>query len=244
MPLIQRGQASIYYEEHGRGFPILAFAPAGLQSTIEVWSRPMAPINPITEWGGAYRVIVMDQRNAGGRSRAPITAEDGWPTFTADHVAVLDALGVDRCHLFGQCIGGSFILSLLKAQPERVASAVLAQPIGRVGAMPSGRSARFQAWAESLADHAEATPEVLDAFNRNLYGPGFVYCVDRAFVSTCATPCLVLAGTDEAHPFPISEELSKLLPNCEFIPEWKSGAALTSARARVHEFLAKHTPRR
>ena len=90
--------------------------------------------------------------------------------------------------------------------------------------MPSGRSARFQAWAESLADHAEATPEVLDAFNRNLYGPGFVYCVDRAFVSTCATPCLVLAGNDEAHPFPISEELSRLLPNCEFIPEWKTGA--------------------
>jgi hypothetical protein len=32
-------------------------------------------------------------------------------------------------------------------------------------------------------------------------------------------------------------------PNCEFIPEWKTGAALTSARARVKEFLSKHTPR-
>jgi hypothetical protein len=66
--------------------------------------------------------------------------------------------------------------------------------------------------------------------------------VDRASVSTCGTPCLVLAGNDEAHPFPISEELAKLLPSCELIPEWKTGAALTSARARVKEFLSRHTP--
>jgi pimeloyl-ACP methyl ester carboxylesterase len=243
MPSIQHRGATIYYEEFGQGFPILTFAPAGLQSTIEVWSRPAAPINPITEFAANFRVIAMDQRNAGGQSRGPITAQDGWHTYTADHLALLDHLRIDRCHLYGQCIGGSFILNLLKTQPERVASAVLAQPIGRVGAMPAGRSARFAAWAESLTDHPEATPQVLDAFSQNLYGPGFVYCVDRAFVSTCATPCLVLAGNDEAHPYPISEELARLLPNCEFIQEWKTGAALTSARARVKEFLAKHTPR-
>jgi hypothetical protein len=83
---------------------------------------------------------------------------------------------------------------------------------------------------------------VLAAFNQNLYGSGFVYCVDRAFVSTVTTPCLVLAGADEAHPAAISDELAKLLPNCELIREWKTGDALTSARARVKEFLAKHTP--
>jgi hypothetical protein len=120
---------------------------------------------------------------------------------------------------------------------------VLAQPIGRVGAMPAVRSARFEAWVESLTDHPEATPPVLEAIYQRLYAPGFVYCVDRAFVSTCTTPCLVLAGNDEAHPFPISEELAKLLPNGELIPDWKTGAALTSARVRVKEFLVKHTPR-
>jgi pimeloyl-ACP methyl ester carboxylesterase len=243
MPTFEHRDATIFYEEFGQGFPILTFAPAGLQSTIEVWSRPAAPINPTTEWAGSFRVIAMDQRNAGGRSRAPITARDGWPTYTGDHIALLDHLGIDRCHLYGQCIGGSFILSLLRAQPDRVASAVLAQPIGRVGAMSAARSPRFEAWAETLKDHPEATPQVLDAFYRNMYGPGFVYCVDRAFVSTCATPCLVLAGNDEAHPLPISEELAKLLPRCELIREWKTGTALTSARARIQEFLTKHTPR-
>jgi pimeloyl-ACP methyl ester carboxylesterase len=241
MPTIEHRGASIYYEEFGRGFPILTFAPAGLQSTIEVWSRPAAPVNPITEFAPNFRVIAMDQRNAGGQSRAPISGKDGWPTYAADHIAVLDHLGIERCHLYGQCIGGSFIMSLLKAQPQRIASAVLAQPIGRVGAMAPGRSARFNAWAETLTDHPEATPQVLDAFHQNLYGPGFVYCVDRAFVASVQTPCMVLAGNDEAHPLPISEEVAKLLPKCEFIREWKQGQALADAKVRIKEFLTKHT---
>jgi pimeloyl-ACP methyl ester carboxylesterase len=244
MPTIEHGAASIYYEEFGQGFPILTFAPAGLQSIIDVWSGPSAPINPTTEFASRYRVIAMDQRNAGGKSRAPITVQDGWHTYTADHIAVLDHLRIDRCHLYGQCIGGSFILSLLKAQPQRVASAVLAQPIGRVGDMPPGRSARFDAWAKTLGDHPEATEPVLDAVYRNLYGSGFVYCVDRAFVSGCRTPCLILAGNDEAHPYPISEELASRLPNAELVPEWKTGAALTAAKPRVLDFFAKHTPAR
>ena len=244
MPSFEHHGAHIYYEEFGQGFPILTFAPAGLASVIDVWSQASAPINPTIEWAADYRVIAMDQRNAGGQSHAPITAQDGWDSFTADHIALLDHLRVDRCHLYGQCIGGSFIINMLKTQPERVASAVLAQPIGRVGPMAPGRPARFNGWAETLKDHPEATPQVLDSFCYNLYAPGFVYCVDRAFVSTVRTPCLVLAGNDQAHPYPISEELSKLLPNCEFIAEWKTGAALTSAKARVKEFLAKHTPTR
>lgn len=244
MPSFEHHGARIYYEEFGQGFPILTFAPAGLASVIDVWSQPSAPIDPTTEFATDFRVIAMDQRNAGGQSRAPITAQDGWDSYTADHIALLDHLGIDRCHLYGQCIGGSFIINLLKAQPERVASAVLAQPIGRVGALAPGRPARFNAWAESLEGHPEATQPVLDAFCHNLYAAGFVYCADRGFVSTIRTPCLVLAGNDEAHPWPISEELAKLLPNCEFIAEWKAGAALNSAKARVKEFLAKHTPTR
>ena len=110
--------------------------------------------------------------------------------------------------------------------------------------MAPGRPARFNAWAETLNDHPEATPQVLDAFYQNLYAPGFVYCADREFVKTIKTPCLVLAGNDEAHPWPISEELSKLLPNCEFVAEWKTGPALAAAKTRVKEFLAKHTPAR
>ena len=41
MPTIQHGGASIYFEESGRGFPILTFAPAGLQVS-GAWPSPLA----------------------------------------------------------------------------------------------------------------------------------------------------------------------------------------------------------
>jgi pimeloyl-ACP methyl ester carboxylesterase len=244
MPSFDHHGAHIHYEEFGQGFPILTFAPAGLRSVIDVWSQPSAPINPTTEFAFNYRVIAMDQRNAGGQSRAPMTAQDNWDSYTDDHVAILDHLRIDRCHLYGQCIGGSFIINMLKRHPERVAACVLAQPIGRVGPMAPGRTANFSGWAETVKDRPDATDPVLSAFYQNLYAPGFVYCADRDFVKTIKAPCLVLAGNDEAHPWPISEELSKLLPNVEFVAEWKSEPALTPAKAKVKEFLAKHTPAR
>src|SRR5205823_12341526 len=150
MPSIQHHGASIYYEEFGQGFPILTFAPAGLQSIIDVWNGPSAPVNPTTEFAGSFRVIAMDQRNAGGQSRAPITAQDGWHTYAADHIALLDHLRIDRCHLYGQCIGGPFIMSLLKAPPQRVAAAVLAPPLRRLGEVEAGPAARFAAWSDDL----------------------------------------------------------------------------------------------
>ncbi|MEE8301744.1 MAG: alpha/beta hydrolase [Candidatus Tectomicrobia bacterium] len=241
MPSFEHNGASIYYETFGQGFPILTFAPAGLQSVIDVWNQPSAPVNPTTEFAADFRVIAMDQRNAGGKSHAPISAQDGWHSYAADHIALLDHLGIDQCHLYGQCIGGPFIMSLLKAQPQRIASAVLAQPIGRVEDALPERTALFNGWADSLQDHPEATEQVLDAFYQNLYGPGFAYSVDRAFVSSCQAPCLVLAGNDAAHPFAIAEEMAQLLPNSEFIPEWKEGAPLAAATARMKQFLADHT---
>jgi pimeloyl-ACP methyl ester carboxylesterase len=241
MPSIDHHGAHLYYEEFGQGFPILTFAPAGLGSVIDVWNRPMAPINPTTEWAKDFRVIAMDQRNAGGQSHAPITAKDGWDDYTADHIAVLDHLRIDKCHLYGQCIGGSFILNMIKHHPERVQSAVLAQPIGRVGPM-TGRTANFNGWAETVKDQPGVTEALLDAFNNNLYAAGFTYCTDREFAKTVKQPCMVLAGNDAAHPWPISEELSKLLPNVEFVAEWKTEPALTPARAKVLAFFKKHTP--
>ena len=242
MPTLEHHGASIYYEVHGEGFPILTFAPAGLLSKISVWSGASAPMNPVTEWAPSYKVIVMDQRNSGGKSHAPITAKDGWHSFCEDHIALLDHLKVDKCHLYGQCIGGSFIFSMLKTQPQRVQSAVIAQAIGRVGPMKPGRTARFDEWAKGLKDHPEATEPVLDAFFHNLYDAGFVYSADRDFVKSVKTPCMVLYGNDDAHPYPISDELAKLLPNNEAIVEWKAGAALEEARRRVKAFLKKHTP--
>jgi pimeloyl-ACP methyl ester carboxylesterase len=239
MPLLKRGDASIYYEEFGSGYPVLLFAPGSLGSSISAWHQ-LAPFDPTVELAGEFRLIAMDQRNA-GQSWAPITADYGWPTYTADHIALLDHLGIERTHLLGQCIGGPLSMAMLQAQPDRISAAVLVQPSGRIGP-PSGRPGGFDRWREALTGHPEATPEVLDSFRDNLYKNDFVYTVPRDFVRTVQAPLLVLAGNDEAHPFAVAEEISRLAPNVEFIPEWKSGAALTAAVKRIREFLQAHTP--
>src|SRR5689334_10744420 len=127
MPTFTRGDLSLYYEVHGSGPAVLLFAPGGMRSAIALWER--APFHPVRELSDGFRVIAMDQRNA-GRSRAPVHASDDWRTYAADHLALLDELGVVRCSVLGMCIGGAFCLILAVAAPERVAAAVLEQPIG------------------------------------------------------------------------------------------------------------------
>ena len=110
--------------------------------------------------------------------------------------------------------------------------------------MKPGYTANFDGVGEEPRRTIPRRPtQVLDAFYHNLYDPGFIYSADREFVKNCKTPSLVLAGNDEAHPRPISDELAKLLPNCwAYLTEWKDGAPLETAKAKCKEFLAKHTP--
>src|SRR5208282_5067549 len=93
-----------------------------------------------------FRVIAMDQRYA-GKSQAAVTGDVDWLTYAADHLAILDALEIERCHLIGVCIGTAFALTLCECAPERVASAVLMNPVGRTEANRAGSMAEFAHWA-------------------------------------------------------------------------------------------------
>ncbi|MEQ5807806.1 alpha/beta fold hydrolase [Alteromonas sp. NFXS44] len=244
MPQFQHGDASIYYEVHGEGFPILTFAPMGLLSKVSVWDLPNAPIKPLYDLAQDFQIIVMDQRNAGGLSHAPVTAKTSWDDYADDHIALLDHLDIAQCHVFGQCIGGPFIFKLLERSPERFCSAVIAQTIGRAAgvALPPPNEI-FNKWTATV-DTLQSTPsEILDRFYANLYQSGFVYSVNSESLSQCQIPTAVFAGNDNAHPLSVSREVAALLPNNEvFLQEWKSGAELDVAKASMKAFLLRHTP--
>src|SRR4051794_35605203 len=102
MPILKIADAEIYYEEFGEGFPVLAFAPGGQASRIANWQRsprnPSAPppwFDATAELASDFRVIAMDQRNA-GRSRAGVTARDDWRSYARDHIALMEHLGIAR----------------------------------------------------------------------------------------------------------------------------------------------------
>lgn len=240
MPTFDRGDVHIHYEEHGEGFPVLLIAPGGPRSAIPMWKN--APWHPVEQLAGAYRVIAMDQRNAGA-STAPVTGDDGWATYTADQLALLDHLGVERCHVLGMCIGGAFILSLLKTAPHRLASAVFLQPIGQDG----NREAFFEMFDSWRAEQAPRHPATSDAdwagFRHNLYGGDDVlWSVGTDEIATMTTPMLVLMGNDHYHPQLASRTLVATAPDARLVEDWKPPEDQPAARAAVEEFLAAHTP--
>ena len=238
MPLFERAGVSLYYEEYGAGYPLLLFAPGGMRSCIDFWRRSF--FDPIVELEPDFRIIAMDQRNA-GRSRAPISATDGWETYASDHLALLDHLGVRRAHVMGGCIGSSYCLGLINLAPERVAAAVLQNPIGL---SPENRAAFYEMFDSWASDLRKARPELSEAafraFRARMYDGDFVFSVSRDFVRTCRTPMLVLAGDDLYHPGPTSEEIASLAPDAELILKWKTPDTAPAAVARVRAFLKAH----
>ena len=238
MPVFERAGVSLYYEEYGSGYPLLLFAPGGMRSSIDFWHR--SPFDPIAELAKDFRVIAMDQRNA-GRSRAPVSADDGWETYAGDHLALLDHIGARRAHVMGGCIGSSYCLDLIKLAPERVSAAVLQNPIGL---SPENRAAfyeMFDGWASDLRKaRPELSEEAFKAFRARMYDGDFVFSVSRDFVRACRTPMLVLAGDDLYHPAPIAEEIARLAPKAELITKWKTPDATPAAVARVRAFLKAH----
>lgn len=238
MPIFERAGVSLYYEEYGSGYPLLLFAPGGMRSSIDFWRR--SPFDPTAELAADFRLIAMDQRNA-GRSRAPVGADDGWETYAADHLALLDHLGIRRAHVMGGCIGSSYCLGLIKLAPERVGAAVLQNPIGL---SPENRQAfyeMFDGWANDLKKERPGMSEAaFSAFRERMYAGDFVFSVTREFVRACRTPMLVLAGDDLYHPGPTAQEIARLAPNAELIMKWKTPDTTPAAVARVRAFLKQH----
>ena len=234
------GTVHIHYEESGSGFPVLLIAPGGLRSAITAWRN--APWNPIDQLAPHYRAIAMDQRNAGS-STGPITAADGWHTYTADQLALLDHLGVDRFHVLGMCIGGAYMLSLLRTAPERVVSAVFLQPIGLEGNRDTFRDL-FGGWATEIRDtHPEAVDADLAGLCEHLYGGDDVlFSASTAQIATMTNPMLVLMGDDLYHPQVASRTLAATAPNATLIERWKDPDSIPVAQKAVDEFLTRHTP--
>lgn len=70
------------------------------------------------------RVVIPDLRGHGGSSR-PAPDSYTWSRYVADLLALLDLLGIERCHLLGHSMGGMVTLRFALSHPERLASLIL-----------------------------------------------------------------------------------------------------------------------
>jgi pimeloyl-ACP methyl ester carboxylesterase len=235
VPHFVRGDTTIYYEERGTGFPVLLIAPGAMNSAIELWSG--ATINPLDAYSGDFRLIAMDQRNA-GRSTGPLELSDPWEAYARDQLALVDQLGVKNFHVLGACIGCSFALKLIEQAPERVAAAVLLQPVGVTHDNERLYEAMWRAWGDQLMHRrADIDAAELEAFATQMWAGDFVLSVSRDFVRNCSTPLLVLPGVDRYHPTATGREIASLARNARLIEPWKDPQHVGPATAAIRDFL-------
>ncbi|HXR37277.1 MAG TPA: alpha/beta hydrolase [Candidatus Binataceae bacterium] len=237
MPTLNYADVSIYYEEFGSGYPLLLLAPGGIRSKITTWR--FVPFDPRKEFASNFRVVAMDQRHC-GRSRAPLDACDGWEAYAADQLALLDHLGIRRCHVMGACVGCSFAFALMKADPRRVSAVVLQDPVGRTEHADWLRSMLDYWETELVQQRPDIDPAAAHTMGENLFAGDFIFSVSRDFARKCRVPMLILPGDDVYHDPRIAGEIAQLAPDAELLGDWRIPTVLNRTVERVRQFLLRH----
>ncbi|HYM18419.1 MAG TPA: alpha/beta hydrolase [Micropepsaceae bacterium] len=243
-----KGNVRIAYREAGSGFPLLCVPGGGLNSRMGGW--PTAVFNAPEVFKNDIRCITMDQRNAtGGESTGPVPVDNPWDAFADDQLGLMDHLGIRQFFFFGNCIGGSFALKLMERAPDRVAGAILSQPIGHRPEKPdvmydSGKDV----WAPEFRKlQPNVSMETIEKYLHNLYRvrADFAYSVSRDFVRSCQTPMLVLPDDSDAHAYQTSVDIASLAPNAEVtVYPWAKPPELKARTFnRARNFLKAHQPR-
>ena len=245
MPYYTSGDARIYYEESGSGFPLFIIYGGGLNSRVVY---PNGPFDAVAEFKSEYRCITMDLRNAnGGQSTGPLDFDDPWNAHTDDQLGLLDHLGVDGFFVMGFCIGNPLIWNLIKRTRGRVVASVHAQPSGVTPEHPDffiGNNLKI--WAPGLLQsRPDITMEMVQRYLRKMYGGvDFVLTVSRDFVRDWQAPILVLPDDTPAHPYATAMEMVRTAPNSQVsLFPWKDSKENVALAVRhVRTFLKANRP--
>ena len=115
MPTADVNGIELYYEEHGKGFPVVLAHGAG-GNHISWWQQ-------IPVLSRRFRCITFDHRGWG----LSLDADDSGPAaFVDDLGALLDEMGIAETFLVGQSMGGLTCLGYTLRQPKRVRGLVMA----------------------------------------------------------------------------------------------------------------------
>ena len=134
MPVARNGGTDIHWEASGEGPAVLLIAGQGM--TASAWWSTI----PILEC--FFRVIAFDHRDTGRSSRSSFPYSVA--QLAHDAVAVLDAAGERRAHVYGVSLGSLVAQEVALRHPDRVGAVVL-------GASSAGGFAAYKPQASSPA---------------------------------------------------------------------------------------------
>ena len=93
------------YEVAGSGPPLLMYAPAGFDATLEKWTTQgvYAKTRMLEHLSKKYSCIIFDRRECGqsGGRVERVT----WAHYVAQGKGLLEHLNIKRAHLMGGCMG-------------------------------------------------------------------------------------------------------------------------------------------
>ena len=191
------------FEVHGHGAPLLLVSGQGYDR--HMWDRVLA------DFTSRFTVITFDHRGT-GESDTPETPPYSTRGFARDVVAVLDAAGVNRAHVYGHSMGGRVAQWLGIDHPERVGGLVLgATTPGKAHGAPRDPEAELILRTADMKrlEPLMASPEYLalqpNAFHRRPLLPHAQRLHFRAsdehdawdHLPTIVAPTLVIHGTED-----------------------------------------------
>ena len=211
MPYLQRDHVSLYWESLGKGEPI-AFLN-GVLMTVDSWKLQTREISQ------SFRCVMHDFRGQlrSAKPEKPWTLED----HSHDLKALLDHLGIDRCHIVGTSYGGEVGMIFAATWPERVRSLTVIASVSELGPdtertvldwqraaleapvslyrtmLPTTFSQEFAAENPSLIEQAEDRLKSCEAdFFKTFSGLIDAFCAldITPILSEISCPTLVIAG--------------------------------------------------
>ena len=126
MPTAGLADYELHYEVYGSGHPLLLIAGTG--STHTSW------LEQIPSYADRFTCIAYDARGIGSSTTdaKPLTVKD----LAMDALAILDHLGVDRCHVIGTSLGAATAQEMYFIDSGRISRMILHAPWDRTRAYP------------------------------------------------------------------------------------------------------------
>jgi len=115
MPFVENQGTKIYWDEQGKGAPVLLIMGLGYTSALWFRVRPALAQH--------FRTIAFDNRGVGLSDVPP--GPYSIPTMASDAAAVLDAAGIARAHVFGISMGGMVAQEFALQYPARTHALIL-----------------------------------------------------------------------------------------------------------------------
>ncbi len=261
MPEVSVNGTRLYYEEYGpRDRPALVFSHSLF------FDHTMFQ-HQVERFSSGYRVVLYDHRGQGRSAAAPLEELD-MDTLADDAAALIEELGLARCHFVGNSMGGFVAARLAARRPDLLLSAVV---MGS-SAEAEGKVEDFGPLVAHLQQHG--TREIIDTLMYIMFGDTSLAEPERkdlrerwrqymlglpATIGDAAhgvvyrdgvlpelvdarVPVLAVAGEeDHAYEPELSRHIAETAPGGRWVMVGRAGHSLAVERPEtVNEHLAEH----